>query len=138
MRVFAICGAQDIARGEAQPFSLLSVEEDGQTRPFPIVVTRAQDDAYHGYRNRCPHEGVWLNIGADGFLTPDGARLRCGQHGAIFEIDTGLCVEGPCEGESLYPLALLVIGGDVCLLGEAIVEDTGEDDETMEIMIHPD
>ncbi|HZM08341.1 MAG TPA: Rieske (2Fe-2S) protein, partial [Methylocella sp.] len=71
--------------------------------------------------------------------------LRCGRHGARFEIDTGICVDGPCQGASLESVALAVIQGDVCLCGIALVEDDGipdpfaeELDDTMEIMIHPD
>jgi len=144
VEVFAICPAKSIERGSAKPFSLSRINEAGEARPFPIVVVRTQDDAYVGYVNTCPHKGVWLNIGAGEFFNEDGTRLRCGRHGAQFEIETGVCVDGPCEGKSLEPIALAVVDGDVCLCGVALVEDSGfpdpfaEPDDTMEIMIHPD
>ena len=36
-------------------------------------------------------------------------------HGALFEIDTGRCVAGPCTGQSLKPVNVYVDGGVVVL-----------------------
>ena len=94
--------------------------------------------------NTCPHQGTWLNIGSGEFFTKDRTLLKCGRHGSNFEIETGLCVAGPCKGAELEPIALAVIDGDVCLCGIPLVEDDGmpdpfdDLDDTMEIMIHPD
>jgi len=142
--VFVICAAESIAPGGAKAFSLSRVTETGEGRPFPIVIIRTAADDYVGYVNTCPHEGLWLNIGTGDFFNPERTFLNCGRHGANFQIDTGLCVAGPCKGKSLVPIALAVIDGEVCLCGVALVEDDGfpdpfEDfDDTMEIMIHPD
>jgi nitrite reductase/ring-hydroxylating ferredoxin subunit len=144
IEVFVICASDDIERGNARAFSLSRLDVSGESRPFPVVVVRTHDNAYIGYVNACPHNGVWLNIGSGDFFTRDRAFLSCGRHGARFEIESGLCIEGPCQGESLQPVALAVIEGEVCLCGERLVEDdrvfAGFDDqeETMDIMIHPD
>jgi len=142
--VFVICAAETIEAGNAKSFSLSRITETGESRPFPIVVVRTAANGYVGYVNACPHEGIWLNFGAGEFFSRDRAYLRCGRHGANFEIDTGLCVDGPCQGKSLQPIALAVIDGEVCLCGVRLVEDDGypnpfdDFDDTMEIMIHPD
>jgi nitrite reductase/ring-hydroxylating ferredoxin subunit len=142
--VFVICAARSIARGAAKSFSLSRIKESGEARPFPIVVIRTATDDFVGYVNACPHQGIWLNFGAGEFFNSDGTFLKCGRHGAEFEINTGVCVEGACQGKSLEPLALTVIDGEVCLCGIALVEDDdipdpfAEQDDTMEIMIHPD
>jgi nitrite reductase/ring-hydroxylating ferredoxin subunit len=142
--VFAICPAGSIEPGGAKAFSLSRINADGENRPYPVVIVRTASDGYFGYVNACPHEGIWLNIGAGGFFSEDQAFLKCGRHGANFEIETGLCVDGPCKGESLEPIALAVIDGDVCVCGVALVEEDGfpgacdDADDTMEIMIHPD
>ena len=142
--VFVICDAKRIGRGEAMPFSLSRNCEDGASRPFPIVVVRTHRDGYFGYVNACPHEGRWLNIGDGDFFTKDRAFLRCGRHGACFEIETGTCVEGECKGKSLERISIEVWDGEVCLRGVSLVEEDSfpdpfeEGDETMEIMIHPD
>jgi nitrite reductase/ring-hydroxylating ferredoxin subunit len=140
LEVFAVCAANAIERGNAKAFSLSRIVETGESRPFPIVIIRTLADEYFGYVNSCPHQGIWLNIGAGEFFARDRAFLRCGRHGANFEIDTGLCIDGPCRGKSLEPIALAVVGNDVCLCGVRLVEDDSfpseEPDDTMEIMIH--
>ena len=142
--VFVICAADSIAPGSAQAFSLSRIDECGDSRPFPIVIIRTDANDYFGYVNACPHQGIWLNIGAGEFFSADRAFLKCGRHGATFAIDTGLCLDGPCKTQSLEPIALAVIEGEICLCGVALVEDDGlpdpfdEGDDTMEIMIHPD
>jgi nitrite reductase/ring-hydroxylating ferredoxin subunit len=46
-------------------------------------------------------------------LSEDGRYLMCYTHGALYEFGTGLCVEGPCKGEALYRLPVLVDRGEV-------------------------
>lgn len=143
-KVFAICPADSIEPGGARAFSLLRIDETGEERPFPIVVVRKNTTDYFGYRNSCPHQGIWLNVGSGDFFDAGQAFLRCGRHGAKFEIETGSCIDGPCKGASLDPLAIAVAGGDICLCGISLVEDDGypdpfdELDDTMEVMIQPD
>jgi nitrite reductase/ring-hydroxylating ferredoxin subunit len=141
--VFVICAADSIAPGEARPFSLSRIGDNGEARPFPIVIIRTLAGGCVGYVNACPHEGKWLNIGSGEFFSADRSHLTCGRHGAAFEIETGLCVDGPCKDKNLEPIALAVVDGDICLCGVALVEadwqpDWPDDlDDTMEIMIHP-
>jgi nitrite reductase/ring-hydroxylating ferredoxin subunit len=143
IEVFAICAAAGIAPGEARSFRLSRVTETGEARPFSIFLVRDDKNGYFGYLNLCPHEKAWLNIGSGEFLTPDKTSLRCGRHGALFDISTGQCTDGPCKGASLEPIALAVIGGDVCICGVALMEDDSiygppdELEDTMEIVIHP-
>ncbi|WP_202633123.1 Rieske 2Fe-2S domain-containing protein [Bradyrhizobium sp. LCT2] len=144
IEVFAVCPADAIERSGAMGFSLSQIDDSGESRPFPIIVVRTFGNDYFNYVNRCPHESVWLNIGSGAFFSADRAFLRCGRHGARFEIDTGMCIDGPCDGQSLEPVALAVIEGDVCLCGVKLLEDDrfadpfGGSDETMDITIHPD
>jgi nitrite reductase/ring-hydroxylating ferredoxin subunit len=35
----------------------------------------------------------------------------CAAHGAIFEIETGICVAGPCPGARLRPLPVRLSSG---------------------------
>jgi nitrite reductase/ring-hydroxylating ferredoxin subunit len=142
--VFAICAASEIAPGDAKAFSLWRIDDTGATRPFPIVIARKNAAEFFSYMNVCPHAGVWLNVGEGRFFDPSGTLFQCGRHGAKFEVDSGLCIEGSCKGASLEPVAVAVIGGDVCVCGIALVEEDfrghpfDDDDETMEITISPD
>lgn len=143
IEIFAVCAAEDIAPGEARPFRLSRAHASGEMRPFSIFIVRDDNGGYFGYLNTCPHEKSWLNIGDGEFLTAEKNALRCGRHGALFEISTGRCMQGPCKGANLEPIAIAVIGGDVCVCGIALVEDDSiygspeEFEDTMEIMIHP-
>jgi len=53
------------------------------------------------YQNRCPHVGLPLNWLPDQFLDADAELIQCKSHGALFRLDDGLCVAGPCVGQSL-------------------------------------
>jgi len=60
-----------------------------------------KDDEYFVYENKCPHLGIDLEFLPDQFLDADNALIICSTHGALFEIQTGYCVSGPCQGEHL-------------------------------------
>jgi len=66
----------------------------------PFFAVR-QGDQIHLYRNHCPHLGLPLEWMPDQFLDREGHYIQCATHGALFRIDNGLCVSGPCQGESL-------------------------------------
>ncbi len=76
-----------------------------------FVVREAE--AVYAYLNVCPHAGHRLNWKPDAFLTRRRDLIMCSMHGAIFDIPTGVCVGGPCEGRALTPLRVAVEAGDV-------------------------
>lgn len=81
---------------------------EGQSRGFSVdqlrlLAVRQQGRVYL-YENRCPHRGVPLEWVADQFLDHSGSLLQCSTHGALFLIDNGECVAGPCAGQSLQAL----------------------------------
>jgi nitrite reductase/ring-hydroxylating ferredoxin subunit len=70
-----------------------------------FVVRKA--GVLHAYRDACPHYGdTLLAWRRDAYLDAAGDRIVCSAHGAQFEIATGLCVLGPCLGQSLTRVAL--------------------------------
>ena len=78
-----------------------------------IVVVR-QGETVHAYLNLCPHyDKVRLGWKNDGFLNGDNSRIMCAAHGALFRIDDGACVIGPCQGEALRRVRTVVQGGHV-------------------------
>jgi len=88
--------------------------------PWPLsgFLVRKGDDV-HAYLNRCPHAGHPLNIRPDRFLTPDRSLIVCCSHGALFDMETGYCVDGPCAGESLTRIPIETEAGFV-LLAEGV------------------
>ncbi|MEM8682078.1 MAG: Rieske (2Fe-2S) protein [Pseudomonadota bacterium] len=84
--------------------------------PFKGFVVRRGDQVY-AYQNFCVHAGHPLNWSENRFLTPNKDAIICASHGAMFEIDSGLCVAGPCLGKSLRPVAVEVTDGEVFVTG---------------------
>jgi nitrite reductase/ring-hydroxylating ferredoxin subunit len=94
-----LCRIDDLAEGGAKGFaterdSLLVLKRDGQ-----IFV----------YRNSCPHLGVELNWLDDQFLDADHALIQCATHGALFAIDSGRCLAGPCRGKYLQAIPFALV-----------------------------
>ncbi len=144
--VFVICSAGTVAPGQAKAFMLSRIDEAGESRPFPIFIMHTIRNGFIGYVNACPHKGSLLNSAAGGFLSQDRKHFECGLHGAKFEIDSGLCIDGPCSAKSLEPIAVTEIDGDICLCGVKLAEDDGipdpftyvEEDNIPEVLIQSD
>ena len=58
--------------------------------------------------NSCPHTGAPLNWSPHQFLDVEGDFIQCSLHGAIFRTNDGYCVRGPCLGESLKSMPVLL------------------------------
>jgi nitrite reductase/ring-hydroxylating ferredoxin subunit len=65
------------------------------------------------YHNACPHIGTRLEWVEDQFLDSSGTLIQCANHGALFVIQTGKCVAGPCEGRSLTPVDYQIEGDNI-------------------------
>ena len=104
-----ICALDDIEDTESAG---AVVDIDGRERPL-ILVRRGQ--RVWAYVNRCPHIGAPLDFRPGWFLTLDKSLINCANHGAHFEIETGLCVAGPCVGKSLEAVPVEVSDGRVRL-----------------------
>lgn len=101
-----LCALDDIPDGDAI----------GVTTPDGEVVLVRQGRAVCAYRNVCPHLGIELNFMPDVFLDTEQRYIQCANHGALFQIEDGQCVYGPCQGESLTPLDVQLIDESVWLL----------------------
>ena len=84
--------------------------------PFRGFVVR-QGDAVFAYQNFCVHVGHPLNWMPDSFLTKDRSAIMCASHGALYEIDTGLCFAGPCVGKVLRSVDVEVREGTIYVSG---------------------
>lgn len=80
-----------------------------------LLVAR-RGDAIFAYENRCPHRGTTLDWAPDRFMSADGELLQCATHGALFRIEDGLCVLGPCLGDQLRALPIARVDGEVWLV----------------------
>lgn len=84
--------------------------------PFRGFVVRKGDEIY-AYQNYCMHVGHPLNFKPDSFLTKNNDLIICASHGALYEIETGICVAGPCPGKSLRAVRTEVVDGNVIAYG---------------------
>lgn len=92
------------------------IEEDSarecQTEGQSLVVLR-RDGQVFAYLNWCPHLGIELNFQPDVFLDQDNQFIQCANHDALFEIDSGYCLAGPCAGDTLRAVPVEVRNGEV-------------------------
>lgn len=67
--------------------------------------------------NVCPHAGRRLDWAPGQFLKSKDGLLVCAAHGASFELQGGECVGGPCRGDRMREVAVVVRDGTVFLAG---------------------
>lgn len=96
----SLCNIADIQDPGSKAFK---VSSNGQTRDIFIVH---KDGQFHAYINSCPHTGVNLEWQEDQFLDIENNFIQCSTHDALFEIDSGNCVAGPCAGDHLTAVEL--------------------------------
>ena len=96
-----LCALEDIPDGGSRGFALRG--EDG--REIRVFAVR-RGEAVWAYVNRCPHRGTPLDWRPHDFLDREGRHIVCATHGAVFQVEDGVCIAGPCPGEQLTPLPL--------------------------------
>ena len=85
--------------------------------PESVIVHRDGDEV-RAWLNVCPHAGRRLDWAPGQFLKSREGLLVCAVHGASFELMKGECMAGPCRGESLRPVAVIVRDGQIVRDGE--------------------
>jgi nitrite reductase/ring-hydroxylating ferredoxin subunit len=120
--LFVICRTVEIEDGQATGFVLMRAQESGDAAPWPILITRKGRNFY-GFENVCPHQGGRLDTQPGQFMDEDGNFIECGRHQARFDIDTGHCFIGPCQGQRLTPISLVIDDGDVCVTGVLLADE---------------
>jgi nitrite reductase/ring-hydroxylating ferredoxin subunit len=120
--LFVICGTDDIEDSQPKGFVLMKLDEDGESAPWPIIITR-KGNTFFGDENKCPHQGERLEANPGQCMDESDNFLTCGHHRAQFDLDGGLCFIGPCQGRKLPPLNLIIDEGDVCIAGVALADE---------------
>jgi nitrite reductase/ring-hydroxylating ferredoxin subunit len=101
-----LCRLEEIPDGDARGFL-----PDGRREDRLFVVRRGE--RVHAYLNTCPHNWRPLDWAKDKFLNCRGGDIVCFAHGAHFDVNSGVCTAGVCEGDSLIAVAAQVINGEV-------------------------
>ena len=90
-----LCALEDVPDGGSQGF----VAETVEGRRAVLAVRRGR--SVFVYVNSCPHIGAPLDFRPGQFLNLEKTHIQCANHGALFRIEDGHCVSGPCVGKAL-------------------------------------
>lgn len=105
-----LCQLDDIEDGGS--IGVIGVVEGGRAG---LIVVR-QGGHVFVYLNICPHIGAPLDFTPGRFLNLERDLIQCAMHGALFTIEEGRCVQGPCMGKHLTPVTSEVRNGAVWLV----------------------
>jgi len=111
----------DESRSGGRVIARVEEMQPGSVKKFWLICRKYRIDGFlvnyrgdfRAYVNRCRHMTTPLDFVRYQFFTEDGRHLICMTHGALYDPMPGECVDGPCKGLSLYPLPVLVEGGEV-------------------------
>lgn len=98
-----LCHSNEIAEGKSKGFQL------GERFVFAV---KKYGNVYV-YENSCPHLGIQLEWQPDEFLDSEASMIQCSSHGALFKIDNGECLMGPCLGQSLMSVDFTIVGDQI-------------------------
>ena len=105
MDLIPLAPTADLANIASKEFTLTQLHP-----PMEIFIIHRQGD-FFAYLNRCPHTGISLNWQPHQFFDITQEYIQCATHDALFEVDSGFCVRGPCAGAYLQAIPLLVKNG---------------------------
>lgn len=77
-----------------------------QSIKLPAFAVK-HNDHIHAYLNQCAHVAMEMDWLPGQFFDASGEHLICASHGAVYDVATGLCLAGPCTGQSLKPIPLI-------------------------------
>ena len=88
--------------------------EEGEAKSFRIVLGGRYVGGFLirfegrllAYQNKCRHLPISLDYDDARFFDSEKRHLVCQTHGALYRPGDGFCVDGPCRGESLFPIEL--------------------------------
>lgn len=88
--------------------------EELETRTFELKIRGKivkgfvvkKGGRFYAYLNLCKHLPVTLDLNDGNFFTFDKSHFQCHMHGAMYEVETGFCVAGPCQGARLSGLEI--------------------------------
>ena len=97
--MISLCHINDINDNQSKGFSIEGHSLFAVKKYSKIFV----------YLNSCPHLGVQLEMVPDQFLDSSHSLIMCAMHGALFRIEDGLCISGPCLDRALSSIPFDII-----------------------------
>jgi len=100
MTDYFICNSSELDPNTTRGFIISTEQGD-----LDLFLVKLESTIY-AYKNHCPHLGIPLNWQPDTFLSIDETHIQCSSHGALFTLEDGHCVAGPCGGQKLEALVV--------------------------------
>ena len=82
------------------------------------VVIIQKEQRFYAYENVCPHFSVQLDYKEGQFSLYQNQVIMCAHHSALFDIETGMCIDGPCKGKHLQVISIEHINNQILLKSE--------------------
>lgn len=98
-----LCHLNDLADNQSKGFQI-----NGQ-----LIFAVKKYNKIHLYQNSCPHLGIQLEMVPDQFLDSSKSLIMCSMHGALFRIEDGYCVSGPCTDRSLSSIPFTINNDEI-------------------------
>jgi len=105
-----LCDLDDVDDGGSKGFTA-----DTVAGKRALMVIRRGEEVF-AYVNSCPHIGSPLDLQPGRFLNREGTLILCTTHGALFRIEDGFCVFGPCAEKSLISVKTEIRDGAVYVM----------------------
>jgi nitrite reductase/ring-hydroxylating ferredoxin subunit len=86
-----------------------------EAAPYATIILTRRGDRIAAFRNKCPHAGYPLQRADGRIIVQEGRFMVCGAHGASFTLEDGACAGGPCNGDALERIAIVIRDGNVCV-----------------------
>lgn len=94
---------------------LLGIEDAAPGGDTQALILYRDGERVMAWCNVCPHAGRRLDWAPGQFLRSRAGALVCAVHGATFDLPGGECTAGPCRGQALRAVAVVVRDGAVWL-----------------------
>ena len=103
----------------------------GKSKKFVLSFGRSEVECFlvhwrgehYAYVNKCRHIAMSLDWVENRFFDEERRYILCSTHGALFEPDSGECVDGPPFGKRLVRVPLEVRGDGIYAAVPADFED---------------
>jgi nitrite reductase/ring-hydroxylating ferredoxin subunit len=99
---YPICDISDLGDPGSRGFVV-----EAKNGTVALFVVR-RGELLAAYKNSCPHTGINLEWQADQFLDLSNSYIQCATHGALFRLEDGYCLRGPCAGDHLQAVKVQI------------------------------
>ena len=107
---YKACSLSELKKSRSYGFEIMV---HGQEKRCFLVYHNNQ---VYSYLNHCPHTGINLDWMPHQFLDSNNELIQCATHGALFNIEDGFCIRGPCVGDKLHKVNNVILDDIIYLI----------------------